>query len=81
MCGGTTQNSHAMLTSRLGPAGPGALLFDDGFAVAGTTGAEGSTCRWDLSFGGPASLLPPGGEAPAAGLVCGTDVIHPQISR
>ncbi len=50
-CGGNTQSSASLLRSILGPAGPGAELFTDGFTAF--TSSElapveyGSTSRWD----------------------------------
>ena len=85
--GGPTQDSFAMVGAALGAAASPAQIFRDGFGTF-QDGADpanpdevGSTCRWDLGLGGPASLPPAGGEPPAPGLTCGTDVAHPQRSR
>lgn len=69
LCGGSTQNSHAMLTAVLGPGGPGTPLFVDGFSVEGVDPEEASTCRWD----GAVSLLPGGPGLELRALRCGTE--------
>jgi len=81
-CGGTVQNSDAMIANVLGRAAAGAPLFLTGFSVSQDGSNEiGSSCQWTSVVGEGPALGEDTGESPATTLTCGTEERLLEFSR
>lgn len=81
-CGGTTQNSDAMIANVLGRAAAGAPLLLSNLSVSEDGFDEvGSTCQWTVVTGEAPAEFPEGGEPAARELICGTEGRLLELSR
>lgn len=81
-CGGTTQNSDAMIANVVGRAAAGAPLLLNNLSVSQDGFDEiGSTCQWTAVVGEEPTEFPEGREPAGRELTCGTEGRLRELSR
>ena len=82
ICGGTTQNSDAMIANVVGRAPAGApLLLNDLSASQDGFDEIGSTCQWTAVVGEEPTESPDSGPPAGRELTCGTEAKLLELSR